>query len=118
MITPRQTALVFATTSHICDLCDAHLLALKHLLADGASRQYNLGNGKGFSVAEVIAAAEKVTGKAIPRRFGARREGDPPALVADSSLIRRELAWKPRYESLNTIIQHAWAWEQKCALIY
>lgn len=101
---------------HICDLCDAHLLALERLLAGGESRQYNLGNGTGFSVAEVIRAAEKVTGKVIPRSYGARREGDPPSLVADSALARRELGWRPRFDALETIIAHAWAWENKLVL--
>ena len=100
---------------HICDLCDAHLLALEPLLKDGESRQYNLGKGTGFSVAEVLAAAEKVTGKTIPRSYGARREGDPPALVADAKRAGSELGWTPRLHELETIIAHAWAWERKVA---
>lgn len=98
---------------HVCDLCDAHLLALTHLLAGGGSRRYNLGSGRGYSVAEVIAAAERVTGRPVPRRFGPRRAGDPAVLVADAALARRELGWQPRHADLETIITHAWAWERR-----
>ena len=63
----------------------------------------------------MLAAAEKVTGKTIPRSYGARREGDPPALVADSKRARSELGWTPRFHELETIIAHAWAWERRVA---
>ena len=76
---------------------------------------YNLGNGSGFSVAEVIAAAERVTGRNIPVTDQPRRAGDPPRLVADARRARDELGWRPQYDSLDTIIAHAWAWEQKLA---
>lgn len=96
---------------HIMDLCDAHMLALNHLMGGGESRSYNLGNGHGYSVREVIDVAERVSGKKIPVHYGARRAGDPPRLVADSSRIRADWGWNPRYGSLETIIAHAWHWE-------
>jgi UDP-glucose 4-epimerase len=98
---------------HIVDLCSAHLLALQKLMETNISRRYNLGNGNGFSVQEVIAAAQNVTGKPIKVAEGERREGDPARLVADASLARSELGWKPVYADLETIIQHAWQWESK-----
>ena len=98
---------------HVEDLCSAHLLALEQLLAGGESARYNLGNGNGFSVNEVIEAARRVTGHAIPVQMGQRRAGDPPRLVADASHARERLGWNPRYADLDTIILHAWQWEQK-----
>jgi UDP-glucose 4-epimerase len=97
---------------HVQDLCDAHLLALESLLDGGASARYNLGNGAGYSIDEVIAAARRVTGAPIPVSDGPRRAGDPARLVADATLARRELGWKPNYPDLDTIIAHAWAWER------
>jgi UDP-glucose 4-epimerase len=98
---------------HVSDLCDAHLLALNHLMADGESARFNLGNGEGFSVKEVIDTAEKVTGKKINVKYQARREGDPARLIANSTKIRDQLGWQPKRADLSTIIQDAWAWEQK-----
>jgi len=98
---------------HIVDLCSAHLLALNKLIESGVSKRYNLGNGEGFSVQEVIAVAQKVTGKTLLIQEGARREGDPARLVADSSLARRELSWTPIFTDLESIISHAWQWEIK-----
>jgi len=98
---------------HIEDLCDAHLLALDALVMDERSRAYNLGNGEGFTVRQVIEAARRVTGSPIPEKVGPRRAGDPARLVADSARARRELGWSPRYAELEVIIGHAWAWEQK-----
>ncbi len=95
---------------HVCDLAVAHALVLD-LLGERSCR-FNLGNGTGYSVREVIDAATRVTGKAIPVREGARRPGDPPALVAGSALIRKELGWSPRFADLETIVRHAWAWRQ------
>ncbi|MDO8803613.1 MAG: UDP-glucose 4-epimerase GalE, partial [Elusimicrobiota bacterium] len=98
---------------HVADLAQAHLLALKRLEKGGASKGYNLGNGKGFSVLEVIKTAEKVTGKKIPVTMAPRREGDPAALVASSELIRGELGWEPEYAGLEIIMKHAWEWHKK-----
>jgi len=96
---------------HINDLCDAHLLALNKLKKDQQSSRYNLGNGLGFSVKQVIDCARQVTGKDIQVNHADRRPGDPAVLVADAALARQELGWKPRYEDLDQIIGHAWQWE-------
>lgn len=93
------------------DLCDAHLLALLALDNGAPSAAYNLGNGNGFSVREVIAAAKTVTGAEIPAAFEARRPGDPARLVSDSARARAELGWSPRHPELETIVSHAWKWE-------
>jgi UDP-glucose 4-epimerase len=89
------------------------LLALTQLAQDGVSKRFNLGNGAGFSVQEVINAAEKVTGKKIKIVEGPRREGDPARLVADATLAKTTLNWQPVYTDLETIIAHAWQWEMK-----
>lgn len=96
---------------HVEDLVDAHLLALKAL--DEGNRIYNLGNGKGFSVQEVIDAARKITGHAIPADIAPRRPGDPAILVAGSEKIQSELGWKPRFPEIESIIEAAWKWHQK-----
>lgn len=96
---------------HVEDLCSAHLLALRQLLEGGNSARFNLGNGHGFSVRDVIEAARRVTGHAIPVRIGARRTGDPPRLVADATRAKSVLGWAPRYAELETIVAHAWMWE-------
>lgn len=93
---------------HIHDLATAHLLALEKLFQGGKTDCFNLGNGSGFSVREVIAAAEKVTGIQVQVIEGARRPGDPPLLIADSQKAQRDLNWKTRYPDLETIIAHAW----------
>ncbi len=98
---------------HINDLCQAHLLALEQLLNGADSAAYNLGNGEGFSVKQVIDVAEEVTGLKIPVQMGERREGDPARLVADAQQARQALGWKPQYAELKTIIAHAWQWEQQ-----
>ena len=98
---------------HIVDLCSAHLLALNKLIEDKQSKRYNLGNGEGFSVQEVIAVAQKLTGKTLMVIEGSRREGDPARLVADSTLARNDLNWIPIYADLESIISHAWNWEMK-----
>ena len=100
---------------HIVDLCSAHLLALQKLMEIGESMRFNLGNGEGFSVQQVIAAAERVTGKKIKIVEGPRREGDPARLVADATLAKKVLDWQPVYTDLETIIAHAWQWETKVA---
>lgn len=97
---------------HVTDLCEAHLLALDRLLQGGASAAFNLGNGNGFSVQQVIDTACEATGKAIPVKDAPRREGDPARLVADATLARKELGWNPRYDELETIVCHAWQWEK------
>jgi UDP-glucose 4-epimerase len=101
---------------HVNDLTQAHLLALRHLLAGGGSTVYNLGNSIGYSVHEVIETARRITGHPIPAVTAARRPGDPAQLIADSAKIRRELNWEPRYEDLVSIIQAAWVWHQKEAV--
>ncbi|MGZ8252344.1 MAG: UDP-glucose 4-epimerase GalE [Methylophilaceae bacterium] len=98
---------------HIVDLCSAHLLALKQLMKTGTSMRFNLGNGAGFSVQEVITATERVTGKKVKVLEGPRREGDPARLVADATLARETLGWSPVYAELDIIIAHAWQWETK-----
>jgi UDP-glucose 4-epimerase len=98
---------------HVQDLCAAHWLALQSLLKGAQSQSYNLGNGDGFSVQEVIQTAEKVTGKVIPVVSAPRRSGDPARLVADSKLVREKLDWVPQFADLSTIIAHAWKWETK-----
>ncbi|MEM6994510.1 MAG: UDP-glucose 4-epimerase GalE [Myxococcota bacterium] len=95
---------------HVVDLAQAHVLALRAL--DGGNRIYNLGNGEGFSVKEVIATAREVTGHPIPAVAADRRPGDPPTLLADSAKIRRELSWAPAYPSLTQIMETAWAWHR------
>ncbi len=98
---------------HIVDLCTAHSLALAHLVGGGVSAAYNLGNGNGFSVREVIDAVRRVTGRPVRVVDGPRRAGDPPRLVADSSLARSKLGWSPVFRDLSTIVSHAWNWERK-----
>ncbi|MBC7602808.1 MAG: UDP-glucose 4-epimerase GalE [Ramlibacter sp.] len=97
---------------HVSDLAQAHLLALRALEAGQKSNAYNLGNGRGFSVREVIDAAQRVTGLAVKAEVGAPRQGDPAALVADATRITAELGWKPRVPELEAIIQSAWRWHQ------
>jgi UDP-glucose 4-epimerase len=96
---------------HVTDLCEAHLLALNVLLQSGKSNVYNLGNGIGYSVSDVIEAAKQVTGKEISVINSPRRDGDPAVLVADSRRAIEELNWRPKYSDLFAIIKHAWHWE-------
>jgi UDP-glucose 4-epimerase len=97
---------------HVSDLADAHLLALDAL--ETRDRLiFNLGNGKGFSVREVIESARRVTGHPIPAEIHPRRAGDPAVLVASSEKAIRELGWKPKYMQLDEIIRTAWIWHQK-----
>jgi UDP-glucose 4-epimerase len=98
---------------HVDDLAKAHIAAIDHLLAGGASEVFNVGTGRGFSVREVMAAVEAVTGKPVPHVFGARREGDPAELVADSSKLRERLGWSPDYTELERIVASAWPSEQR-----
>jgi UDP-arabinose 4-epimerase len=98
---------------HVQDLAEAHVAALGHLLDGGASLALNLGTGAGHSVREVIAAAERVTGRRIARREMARRAGDPPVLVADVARARASLGWQARMSGLDSILGTAWAWHNR-----
>jgi UDP-arabinose 4-epimerase len=98
---------------HVQDLAEAHVAALGHLLAGGASLALNLGTGAGHSVREVIAAAERVTGRRIARREMPRRAGDPPVLVADVARVRASLGWQARVSDLDSILGTAWAWHSR-----
>jgi UDP-glucose-4-epimerase GalE len=100
---------------HVQDLADAHVRAITHLERGGESMALNLGTGRGYTVREVIAAAERVTGRPIPRREVERRAGDPPALVADARRAREVLGWQPTMSDLDTIIGTAWAWHTRDA---
>lgn len=97
---------------HVVDLCEAHLLAMDSLQRGRGSAAYNLGNGGGYSVQQVIDTARAVTRRPIRVVNGARRAGDPARLVADASLMRADLGWQPQYPELETIVAHAWAWEK------
>ena len=97
---------------HVDDLAQAHLLALDHLRAGGASDRINLGNGAGYSVLQVIEAARRVTGHSIPATEAARRAGDPSTLVASSARAREVLGWTPRIPELEAIIATAWEWHR------
>ena len=96
----------------MCDLAQAHILALEYLLRGGESTAFNLGSGQGFSVREVIEEARRVTGHAIPAVEKARRSGDPARLVASSEKAQSTLGWRPRYSALSTILQTAWNWHR------
>jgi UDP-glucose-4-epimerase GalE len=98
---------------HVTDLADAHLLALDAIRTTQQSLICNLGNGQGFSVKEVIASAERITGRPIATRVSARRAGDPPALVGDAAIARSILGWSPRYKSLDSILETAWTWHSR-----
>lgn len=95
---------------HVCDLAQAHILALDYLLAGGKNDVFNLGNGIGFSVKEVIEEARRATGHPIPAKVEARRAGDPAQLIASSEKAKAILGWKPAYADLHTIIETAWKW--------
>ena len=97
---------------HVTDLARAHLLALKRLMNGGESTAYNLGNGTGFTVKEVVEVARKVTGHPIQAEVAPRRAGDPATLIASSDRAVNELGWKPEFNSLETIISTAWKWHQ------
>ncbi|MGL4773682.1 MAG: UDP-glucose 4-epimerase GalE, partial [Clostridium sp.] len=95
---------------HVSDLASAHSLALERLMNGGESAIYNLGNGTGFSVKEVVEISRKVTGHEIPSEVAPRRAGDPVILIASSEKATKELNWAPKYNSLETIIETAWTW--------
>jgi UDP-arabinose 4-epimerase len=98
---------------HVTDLAQAHVLALQALEQGADSAVYNLGNGHGFSVREVIDQAARVTGRSVPVAIGPRRPGDPPRLVGDATRIRRSLGWQPHYADLDAILHTAWRWHQR-----
>ncbi|WP_431285260.1 UDP-glucose 4-epimerase GalE [Humitalea sp. 24SJ18S-53] len=94
---------------HVTDLADAHLRVLD-VLASGRSGRWNIGNGRGYSVKEVIAAVERIGGRPVPHRIGPRRDGDPAALVASSAKLAADTGWTPRFAALDDIVATAWAW--------
>jgi UDP-glucose 4-epimerase len=98
---------------HVSDLATAHLLGLEYLLAGKPSQVFNLGNGNGFSVRQVIDCAQQVTGRKLSVKLGDRRQGDPPVLLGSSAKAREVLQWQTQYPDLETIISHAWQWHQK-----
>lgn len=97
---------------HICDLASAHLLAVRHLREGGDSQKFNLGNGQGFSVKEVIEMVERVGGRPVPHEEAPRRPGDPAKLIASSARIRSDWGWEPEFPDLETIVEHAWRWHE------
>jgi UDP-glucose 4-epimerase len=97
---------------HVNDLAEAHFLAVQALRKGGQTTAYNLGNGHGYSVKEVIQSVEKVADKKVPYEAAPRRAGDPARLVASSDRIKSELGWRPKYPQLETIITHAWNWRK------
>ncbi|MGH7832720.1 MAG: UDP-glucose 4-epimerase GalE [Candidatus Binatia bacterium] len=109
---PTQDGTCVRDYIHVSDLADAHVRALRWLLDGGQSETFNLGTGRGYSVREVLAAAEKITQKPIPTVIAQRRPGDPPALVASADKARRSLGWMPKYSDLDEIISTAWSWHR------
>ena len=97
---------------HVSDLADAHVLALEMLESNNESASYNLGTGTGYTVKEIIACIERVTGITIPQRTDCRREGDPAILISESHKAKSELRWNPRFSDIETIISNAWSWYQ------
>ena len=97
---------------HVNDLCDAHLLALNKLKNSDKNLRYNLGNGHGFSVKQVIDTTEKITGKNIQVIYADRRPGDPAELVANATMAKQDLGWKPKFTDLEQIVETAWQWEK------
>ncbi len=109
---PTQDGTCIRDYIHVMDLADAHILALNRLRKGGDSTIFNLGNGEGFSVKEVIEVCRKVTGHPIPAEVSPRRAGDPAKLIASSEKATHELHWTPKYNSLEKIIETAWKWHQ------
>ena len=106
---------------HVTDLADAHVKALHYLREDGPSTALNLGTGQGYSVKEILASVEAVTGRPVPHRIAERRPGDPPSLVADPSLANETLRWKPECSDIETIVRSGWHWHRavdKLRIIY
>jgi UDP-glucose 4-epimerase len=97
---------------HVTDLAQAHVLGLRHLDGGGASDVFNLGNGNGFSVRQVLETVERVTRRRVPSRTAPRRPGDPPTLVGSAAKARRVLGWTPRFAALEAIVETAWNWHR------
>ena len=97
---------------HVCDLAQAHILALKYLMNGGTNEVFNLGNGVGFSVRQIIDAARQVTGQPIPAEIAAKRHGDPAQLIASAEKAKQQLGWQPQYTNLADIIATAWQWHR------
>ena len=95
---------------HVCDLASAHVLAAEYLMSGGKNDVFNLGNGVGFTVKEIVEASEKVVGRLIPAKIAPRRAGDPAQLVASSEKAKKVLGWKPKFHDIDTIISTAWRW--------
>ncbi len=110
---PTQDGTCIRDYIHVTDLAAAHVLGLKFLLDGNDSDVFNLGNGNGFSVREVIETAKRVTKREIPVVESDRRPGDPPILVGSSDKAKAMLGWQPQYSDLTQIIEHAWQWHQK-----
>ncbi|HEU4622411.1 MAG TPA: UDP-glucose 4-epimerase GalE [Burkholderiaceae bacterium] len=98
---------------HVNDVCEAFVLALDALQANRTRAAYNIGTGRGYSIREVVLATERVTQRQVPVRIAPRRPGDVPVLVTDASAARYELGWKPRMSDIDSIIEHAWHWEER-----
>jgi UDP-glucose-4-epimerase GalE len=113
--TPDGTAIRDYT--HVADLAEGHLCALRYLMGHRESLTFNLGTGTGYSVRQIIRAVEKIGGVRVLVEYGPRREGDAPALVADSSRARELLGWVPKYSSLQTIVRTAWQWHKDAGVI-
>jgi UDP-glucose 4-epimerase len=97
---------------HVTDLADAHVKALEHLERDAPSAVFNLGNGRPYTVLEVIRAVEQVSGRTVAWTLGPRRDGDPAVLYASNARVRQALGWTPRYDDLRVIVDTAWKWRQ------
>jgi UDP-glucose 4-epimerase len=98
---------------HVSDLANAHMAALTHLRGGGSSATFNCGYGHGYSVLEVVEAVKRVSGRDFKVSLGPRRPGDPAMIVADSARIRNQLGWTPRFDHLDTIVEHALDWERR-----
>lgn len=110
---PTQDGSCIRDYIHVIDVARAHILALKRMEGNARHSIYNLGNGSGFSVFEVIKAVRKITGAQIPISLQPRRQGDPAVLVADARLAKTELGWEPEFSDIEHIIDSAWQWEKR-----